>query len=74
MEDSEKRLLVVELKVDQHEKQLGVLHTDFKIMNATLTAIVDTLRKIQWLATGAVIIVIVQAFGLMEVLKGLLGL
>lgn len=74
MEDAEKRLLLVEVKVEQHEKQLGVLHTDFKVMNATLTAIVDTLRKIQWLATGAVLIVLAQAFGLMEILKGLLGL
>lgn len=62
------------MAVSNHEKQLGVLHTDFKTMNATLEAIVDTLRKIQWIATGAIIVSMVQSFGAAEIIKGLMGL
>lgn len=71
--DSE-RLLKVEFRLDQHDNRLTTLHTDFKTMNATLQTIEMTLRKIQWLATGAVLLGLIQYFGLHEVIKGLLRL
>lgn len=74
MDNTERRLLLAEFKLEQHDQQLGVLHADFKAMNTTLQGIQKVLSKIQWLVTGAILLGLAQYFGVAEILKGLMKL
>lgn len=69
MDKIEERLLKSEIRLDQHEKQLNMLHQDFNIMNSTLSNILRSINQLKFLGIGALGVLVIQQIGIFEALK-----
>ena len=65
----EHRVIKLELRVDNHEEDLRKLSDISNSLQRSLAGIEKTLAQIKWIATGAVVAIFGQAFGLDKIIK-----
>lgn len=70
----EKAQIRTETTMEQQTKRLDKLDKDFVDMNTTLQGILHSINQVKWVASGALLTVIAQQMGIIEVLKKFVGL
>ena len=65
----EHRIIRLELLVDDHAEELKKLQDISNDLRKSLAGIEKTLAQIKWIATGAVVAIFGQAFGLDKLIK-----
>lgn len=70
----EKAQIRTETTMEQQTKRLDKLDKDFVDMNKTLQGILHSINQVKWVATGALLVVVAQQVGLLELLKKVVGL
>lgn len=70
----EHRVIKLELRVEDHAGELKKLHDVSTDLRNSLSGIEKTLNQIKYLAMGAVLVVLSQSMGVVNVLKLVVGL
>lgn len=73
-EHIEHRVIKLELRVDDHAEELKKLQDISSDLRKSLSMIEKTLNQIKYLATGAVLVILAQSFGISNVLKMFVGM
>ncbi len=63
------RLAKLEVRVEHAEQQLTQVINDIGRMSSSIAGINKTLNKVYYIVVGSIIVVLIEAFGIDEVLK-----
>lgn len=72
-EQIEHRVIKLELRVEDHAEELKKLQDISTDLRNSLSGIEKTLNQIKYLAMGAVLVVLAQSMGIVNVLKMFIG-
>ena len=72
MADQSGEFRVLDERLKAHARRLEILESNQKSLSEGLVSIQKSLSQIKWIATGMVVMFLIQQFGLAEVLRRLL--